>query len=78
MGVMTIREMEVRCGHSLCVDELPNLGERKLGQASPSFTLDVYGGLFERPEHARNPLSSHASIWRAVSVAMGSRFLREA
>jgi integrase len=26
---------------------------RQLGHASPSFTLDVYGGLFDRAEHAR-------------------------
>ena len=26
---------------------------RQLGHASPSFTLNVYGGLFDRAEHAR-------------------------
>jgi integrase len=26
---------------------------RQLGHASPSFTLDVYGGLFDRAEHGR-------------------------
>jgi integrase len=26
---------------------------RQLGHSSPRFTLDVYGGLFDRAEHAR-------------------------
>ena len=29
---------------------------RQLGHASPSFTLDVYGGQFDRAEHARRAI----------------------
>jgi integrase len=31
---------------------------RQLGHSSPRFTLDVYGGLFDRAEHARRASQS--------------------
>jgi integrase len=42
---------------------------RQLGHASPSFTLDVYGGLFDRAEHARRAVEGlEESFGEALAV----------
>jgi integrase len=42
---------------------------RQLGHASPSITLDVYGGLFDRAEHARRAIEGlEAAFGGALSA----------
>jgi integrase len=55
-GELRLRFHDLRhCFASLLIAQGLNVVfiSRQLGHASPSFTLDVYGGLFDRAEHAR-------------------------
>lgn len=42
---------------------------RQLGHASPSMTLDVYGGLFDRAEHARRAVAGLEAAFSALLAA---------